>query len=343
MLTNRDNQSETSVTFSLAELAKIEHERVREEEQRRAEEIARASREAHRAELARRAAESARIAADEEARARRLKAEAEEQARTLARERAELEIARIAAEARARLEEGNAARAHEIEVLRVRTASRGRRLTGALAAALAIVLAGGVVFAYRSSAQAAALTEDADRLRQGQQALAKEREHAKATELTALDRRYVALVARPCIREAEDARLAAESARKAIDPKALDHDRLLTFADALDALDAKLYAGERLAALDKRRDDLLLWAGEQRQREATANVKSAALQARATGDLASLKAYDAALDQLRAEIARAPVAVAGRVAVTTKTSGAGPAHTCPPGDPGCDTSGKPLF
>jgi hypothetical protein len=341
MSTFHSNPSDTSVTFSLAELAKLEDIRVREEEQRRAAERERATREAREAEAARRAAEAARTAAEQEARARRQRAEAEEQARVVARQRAEIEVARIEAEAKARLEAENAQRAHELALYRVRTEAGRRRITGVLAAALAVVVAVGGVATYRVTGQLASVEQAFARLRDEQQALAKEREHAKATELTALERRFAALGARPNQREAGEPRAAAEAARKAIDTKALDQDRLRAFADALDAFEARLNMLDRVAALDKRRDDLAAWAAERKRSDALAVARATAARAHATGDETALRAYEGALDQARDTLAREPSG--GVRQAVAKTEGAS-GGTCPgPGYPGCGLDGKPLF
>jgi hypothetical protein len=333
--------TDTSVTFSLAELAKIEEQRVHEEEARRASERERAAAHARRAEVARLAAEASKIAAEEDARARRQRAEAEEQARSVARDRAAIEVARIQAEAKARLDADNALRTHELDVLRVRTEGGRRRITAVLAGALALTVLGAAAWGVQSSSKVAALSEDAGHLRDAQQALAKEREQAKASELDALERRLALLGARPFAREAEDARAAAEGARKAIDVKALDQDRLRAFADALDALQARLEIVERLASLDKRRDDLAVWSAERKRPEALTVVRSAAARARAMGDDAAIRAYEAALDQARDALAKETGTAATRT--TQGKAESTPARTCLAGDPGCGLDGPPLF
>jgi hypothetical protein len=341
MSTMTRNTSETSVTFSLAELARIEEERVRQEDDRRARTREKDARERREAEARRRAEEEARIAAEAEARAKRARAEAEEKVRLEARERAAAEVARIEAEARVRLEASSAQRAHELVILRARIETGHRRLLYALASALGLVLCGGGAAAYGSVQHAAALTQDVERLRDGQQALAREREQAKATELAALDRRYAALRGRPLVRDAEDARAAVEAARSAVDDKALDTDRLRKLGDALDALQGRIEVLERIAALEARRADLDAWAAERRRGEITAAARIAGTRAKVTGDDAALKAYAGALDDLRNELAqgdgrRGPVAHAAP----------GPVYqTCDPnvGDPGCSHDGHRVF
>lgn len=342
MSTTTPSTSDNSVTFSLAELAKLEQERVREEEGARARAREKALREQKEAEAQRRAAEVARLEAEAEARAKRLREEAEQRARIEARERAAADVARIEAEARARLEADNAQRAHELAVLKVRTESGKRRLQLALAAVLGLVVIGGGATAYGVTRQVAALEQSADQMRERQQALARERENAKSTELASLDRRHAALRARPLATKAEEARAAADAARRAIDPKTLDHDRLRAFADALDALEARIETMEKLAELDHRLADLTVWAAERKRGEATvAAAQTAAARAKAMGTEDALRAYERALDQLRDGLAHARGATGGVVASSTTTTGSD--RKCLAGDPGCGLDGRPLF
>ncbi len=339
MSTMTPNTSETSVTFSLAELAKLEEARVREEDVRRARVRDAEAREQREAAARRRGEEEAQIAAEAAARTRRLREEAEEKARAEARARAALDVARIEAEGKARLEADNAARAHELSLVRARTEGGARRTVVALAAALGLALCGGGVATYQASQRVAGLEQDAERLRDAQAALGKEREHAKTTELAALDRRHAALRARPLAREAEEAGKTADAARSAIDTSALDHDRLRAFGDALDALEARMDTLERLAALDRRRADLTAWAADRKKGELADEAQRAAALAKATaGDERSLRAYEAALDKLRGAIARP--AAGGRVSAPWQ---AAPGGVCLAGDPSCDLNGHPLF
>lgn len=336
MSTARES-TETSVTFSLAELAKIEQQRVREEDEKRARERERAARERHEAEEKRRREESAEIARAAEARAKRARAEAEEQARVEARERAAADVLRIEAEAKARLEAANAARAHELAVLRVQTEGGRKRLTIALAAALVLAVTGVGATAYGFSQKLAQMGQETDRLREGQHALAEEREQAKSTQLAALDKRHAALRARET-KGADEARSSAEAARNAIDRKTLDLDRLRAFGDALDALQTKLDRLDKLARLDRRLVDLDVWATERKQREATAEAHKLAARARAMDTDEGILAYEASLDDLRKTLARA-ASPSGRVTTTARHVG----DTCLDGDPGCGPDGKRIF
>ena len=330
--------TETSVTFSLAELAKIEEERVREQDAQRARTRDLAARQQREAEAQRRATEAGRIAAEAEARARRERGEAEEKARLEAREQAAIEVARIEAMAKARLEIDSATRAHELSVLHLRAEGGRRGWQRGLAAALALVLCGGAVAAYQVKQHVAEVEQGAERLREGQSALAQERDHARATELAALDRRHAALRAAPRVRDAEEARVTAAAARGAFDARALDHDHLRAFGDALDALQARLEALDRVAALDRRHADLTAWAAQRRRSEITAAARSAAARARAMGnDEGAIRVYEGALDQLRDALAESTAASGPRA---TRVS-AGPGCT-DPHDPLCGLDGRPL-
>jgi hypothetical protein len=329
--------AETSVTFSLAELAKLEEERVREQDTQRARARELAARTQREAAAQKRATEAAQIAAEAEARARRERGEAEEKARVEAREQAAIEVARIGALAKARLEVDSATRAHELAVIHLRAESGRRGVQRALAAVLGVVLCGGAVAAYQIKQHVAGVEQSAERLREGQSALAQERDHARATELAALDRRRAALLAHPRLRDAEEARVTAEAARSAVDARALDHDHLRAFGDALDALQARLETLDRVAALDRRHADLAAWAAQRRRSEITAAAGSAAARAKAmSNDEGALRVYEGALDKLRDALAESAVA-----------SGARPVHVisgpgCDPHDPLCGLDGRPL-
>jgi len=340
MSTTTPSTSDTSVTFSLAELAKLERERVREEDAQRTRSRESVAREQKEAEARRHAAEVARLEAEAEARAKRVREEAEQQARLEARERAAADVARIEAQAKARLDADNAQRAHELAMLRVRTEGGRRRLQIALAAVIGVAAFGGGTAAYGVQRHVTALEQDSARLRDGQQALARERENAKATELSALDRRHASLRARPLVREAEDARATAEAARRAIDPKTLDHDRLRAFGDALDALQGRLETVEKIAELDRRHADLGAWAAERKRSEITAAARSAASRAKLMGTDDAARAYEGALDRLHDALAQSTTPT-GRGLPPIAASGSD--KKCLAGDPGCGLDGKPLF
>lgn len=329
--------AETSVTFSLAELAKIEEERGREQDAQRARAREQQAREKREAEARLRATETAQIAAEAEARARRERGEAEEKARAEAREQAAIEVARIEAMAKARLEVDGATRAHELAVIHLRAETGRRGVQRALAVVLGVVLCGGAVAAYQVKQHVADVEQSAERLREGQSALGQERVNARATELAALDRRLAALRAQPRIGEAEEARVTAEAARNAASARALDHDHLRAFGDALDALQARLETLERMAALDRRHADLAAWAAQRRKSEITAAARSAAARAKAMGhDEGALRVYEGALDHLRAALAEST----GPIGPKSPHVIAGPG--CDPHDPLCGLDGRPL-
>jgi hypothetical protein len=348
--------SETSVTFSLAELAKIEAERVREEEAQRARARDRDAREKRETEAQRREAEAQRLAAEADAKARRAREEAIENARIEARERASLDVARIQAQARIQLDADNAQRAHEIAMMRARAEGGARRLRAVLAVVLGVGILGGGGAAISVSRQVTALEQEAAQLREGQTALGREREHAKANELAALDRRHAALRARAETavaeggtlgigRDADEALRAAGTACASVDAKALDHDRLRAFGDALDTLEARVETLEKVTALDRRIADLDAWAAERRKLDAattakTAAAKSAATRARATGaGEDAVRAYAAALGQLHEALAQSG-GRGGQGKVTSAPAGPDTRQKCTPGaDPLCGPDG----
>ena len=127
-----------------------------------------------------------------------------------------------------------------------------------------------------------------------------------------------------------------------MDPKALDHDRLLAFGDALDALQARLDTLDRIAALDHRRDDLAGWAADRRRGEALAAARTAGTRARLTGTSDSLQAYEIALDQVRDGLAHTVTGV-GHQAVAASDSKSGKGAPCLEGDPGCGLDGRRAF
>jgi hypothetical protein len=213
-----------------------------------------------------------------------------------------------------------------------------------LAVALGLVVAGGSAAGYAADRHLAGLEQETTLLREGQQALAKERERAKAAELGALDRRFSALVLRARSSTGAAEQLAAtEAARNALDPKALDHDRLRAFGDALDALSARLDTVERVSALDRRRDDLVAWAAERRRSEATAAARFAGARARAAFTEESIGAYERSLDQLRGALAQAGTAAGGQGLGQKDDHDHDHGTSCLRGDPGCGLDGKPIF
>ena len=146
--------SDSSVTFSLSELVEMERQRLREERERESDaERKRAARARDEAERARAQADEAR-ARDEAARRERTLVEAEAKARVEGQKQAVLDVARIEAEARIKIEADEAARRHEIALLRARLDHRSARGRTAIAIALALSVVVGVVFVLAARASA---------------------------------------------------------------------------------------------------------------------------------------------------------------------------------------------
>ncbi|MFO0759675.1 MAG: hypothetical protein U0359_24515 [Byssovorax sp.] len=336
----RDN-TETSVTFSLAELARLEEQRVHEEEQRRHRAREKEARDRREAEERRRAQEAAEIAAETEARARKRREQAEIEAREEARRQAEAQVARIAAEAKVKLDAENAARAHELAVLRVKTEAGRSRVQLGLAIALGLSLLAGGGLHVRAEQALAEVSARAERLEDGRATLTRERDQAKSAELASLDKRFGSLKARLGAEQNEAALITAEQARAAIDPAALDRTRMRAFGDALDALQGKVDARDELARLDQRRGDLDAWAAQQKKRGLLGDADEAAARARATFDAVALATYKRALDQASRELAHGTSAAgsAGPIATARVPEG----KPCLKGDPGCGLDGKRIF
>lgn len=335
--------TETSVTFSLAELTRLEEERIAEENQRREAiraEQARARQARRDAEAAQLREQEARARSEAEAAAAAERQRAEHADREKARQRTALDVARIEAEARARLEADNAARAHELALLHTRTTAGRRRTTRVLAAALALLVCATGAAAYETSRHVGGLHDEVTSLKATHQALARERDHARRAELDALDRRHAHLQARPLASEVNDeTRGSVRQARLAIDSSQLEHGRLRSFAEALGGFEARIQARERLAALKQRHADLDAWSRMVRKTAHGADAAAAASYAEGA-DSASLEAYERALDALRGSLAQ-------KEAVTSRPAPAeqvvADTRRCTAGDPGCGLDGRPLF
>jgi hypothetical protein len=331
--------SDGSVTFSLAELAKIEEQRVREDDERRARAVEERERKRIEAEARLRAEERARIEAETAGRAQRERAAAEEAARLEARKQAAVDVARIEAEAKARLDAEKAAREHELVLLRERKDRTRSRLQWVLGAVIGLTVCGGSASAWAVGRHVDALEQEAERLRERQVALAREREQAATSELAALDRRHAALRALPVASGAPDALAAADSARSSIDSAAPDQARLRVFRDALDMLAGRIDSLRRLAHLDQRRGDLAKLASAQRRTiDALSAVDVAAKTAAKSADPSALDSYSSALDVLRDELARPAGGGGGRRVEKD------PGVVCTnPHDPLCGLNGRPLI
>jgi colicin import membrane protein len=344
MTTKQTSSTDTSMMFSLDELAQLELERVRDEERERArarEERARAARE----EQERlRAAEQARVAAEQEARERRERERAAERELVEARKQAALDVARIEAEAKARLAADNAARAHELAVLAARSDKGRQRLRHALAAVLGLVLFGGSAAAYAVNERVSELEAEAQRtgtaLRLSQEA----RQESLAAELAALDARRAAIGDRHGAvgdRVAGSAEaIAADSARRALSDNLHERD-LLAYASALDALELAAAKAAREGQLDERHAALAAWAARERRGELAAKAERAK-------DAGDLDAWDAALDTLAKALGADDPAprharVQGHGETKPPVDVKEPKQVCKrEGDPMCDHEGNTL-
>jgi colicin import membrane protein len=351
MSTNHTHTPETSVMFSLAELADIEQERVREEAQQRA--AAERERElARQAELeAQREAEQARQAAEVERREQVERERAEARARQAAQERAAAEVARIEAEAKAKLAAENAARDHELKRLAIESQSGRTRLRRTLASVIAVVLLGGSAAAWTANGHVDALAASNQKLRNDRFALEQTHDQALSSSLTALDVRHAKLRKRAESDIAEQARIKAEAARSAIEAGGMTAAKLRAFGDALDVLELRADLAERVAAADRRYGDLSRWAHDKGVEKALAPARRAATTAHAAASNdAKATAYEKALDELAATLAGAKGnARVARGRVPSGSEGQDGSKTTTPGtactnphDPMCGLDGQML-
>ncbi len=110
------------------------------------------------------------------------------------------------------------------------------------------------------------------------------------------------------------------------------------FAEALDALEERIDALDKIALLDQRRADLSAWASASKRTKRLDAVNGAASRAKAAGaGMDALLRYERALDGLGSELAERSGA-APRSAGTVVATG-----SCQEGDPGCGIDGRPLF
>jgi colicin import membrane protein len=345
-MTTVGSSSETSVTFSLAELAKLEEERVRAQDAEARKTRAAREQDQRRAEAERRAAEVARMEADEAARSARIRAETEERARVEARRQAEIEVARIEAAARTKRAEDDAARAHELALAKARTETRGDNVRRGLAAALAIAVAVGGASAFALVSKVDKLDRDVAALRDDATKATSAIDAARASALSAIDRRISATAARAA---GAGASASADKAlvdvrRAALEDKAgkaLDDGAVRAMDDALTAWEARIVRAEKARALDRRRADLVAWATGAHRTEALAKVDALAAKALAEPEDRTLSALDDALSQAREALSsRAVPGGHGVIAIKDKnTTG----RTCTdPNDPLCGFNGQPL-
>ena len=294
---------DTSALFSLAELAKLEEERVGQESAARArarEEAARIERERD----TRRKAETAAAAEREEtARIEREREQTRERARLEARELARVEVARIEAEGKVRLAADDTARAHELARMRERSGAARSLRERRLACALGVLTLGGALAGYGAVKRADTAEATIASLREAQTELTGERNRARAAESAALAR----------ARESSPSRGAATDGASV------------------------------LAALDGRLADLSAWAAKQGRTNLVAASRDARARAMGAGASdAERFAYQRALDALRDALSHPREARPAHGAGATKSGATTPARLCThPQDPIC-ADGKTL-
>ena len=343
---------ETSVLFSLAELAQIEQERIAEEEKQRAQARDERAREQRLQAEQRRAAAAARLSAEAQTRAQRERDETEARTLAEARKQAALDVARIEAEAKARLEADNAARAHELAAIQARTERTGRLMRRALAGVLALALCGGVAVAVGLTRQVARLEQDNGRISREESAIVEAQEGLRRSELARLDRRQASLASRSRLQgkpasenpaaEAKQAEAAVAAARSSINADRPEPRALQDLDEALDGWQQRLEMRQRLADIDGRQADLLTWATKQQCADLASEARNAATRAHALGASDdTLAAYVRALDELRSSLGASDGCSKQRQLEGTK---ANPTQgTCTnPHDPLCDLHGKSL-
>lgn len=333
------SRTDSSVAVSLADLQTLENERMKEEQLARTRIRELRARETAAAEAKRIAEENARATAAALEEERRQHEAIAERARIEARERAAADVARIQAEARAKLELDNAARAHELATLRTQRETGRRFREYGLGAVLAIVLCAAGVNAYAESSHSAKLERVTDELREHERSLTREQDEAKRVELETLDRRHESLLARPGAKQANEEKKTADAARAGLGSTTLGRDRLRTFADSLDSLETRIDVVERLAGLERRHEDLQIWAASVGKKRAGATAVAMQKQARATLTPSALTAYEKALNTLASDLGER----AGGGGRPLDTNDKRPPGTCTPDDPGCGLDGRPVF
>ncbi len=298
MSSNHDSAAETSVMFSLAELAGIERDRVQEEAQARADHQREQERCEHQRQRACVAAEQARIAAGIARREQVERDQTEAAARATARQRATIEVARIEANAEAQLATENALRAHQLEVLHVESDTGRARLRHALAGVIGVLVLVGSAAAWAVNGHVTRIEQESQRLRADRWALSEAQSETLASNRTLLNRRHDTLRLRATGKTAERARLHAEAARSAIEAGGIDAPKLRGFASSLNALELRVALQERIAAADRRYVDLSRWAHAARKPELLAAAKRAAARARAAAEGTAATEYTKALDKV---------------------------------------------
>lgn len=163
------NTVESSVLFSLAELQRMEQDRIGAEEHERATARQRRERERREAEAERNRVEQVRLASERAETAEAALREKEIQARQRAREQAALEVARIEAEARVQLAADEQMRTHEVASLHAQAQAGLYRVCVGLSVTLGVVLCSVAFGAWR-------LATDLDHARQAALQLQRDRD-----------------------------------------------------------------------------------------------------------------------------------------------------------------------
>jgi hypothetical protein len=177
------NSMESSVLFSLAELQRLEQDRIGAEEHERATARQRRERERREAEAEHHRVEQARLASEQAVAAESAQRELETKARERARAQAAVEVTRIEAEAKVRLAAEEHARTQELALLRTRTQQGLYRACVTLSVALAGALVAMTIGAWRLISDRNQLKSDLSQAQQLQLSLAQQRD-AASHELT---------------------------------------------------------------------------------------------------------------------------------------------------------------
>lgn len=174
---------ESSVLFSLAELQRMEHDRLAIEERQQAVVRQQQEQEQRQAEANRHQVEQEQRTKERAAVEEHVRREAEAAARERARQQSVVEVARIAAEAKVRLAAEERARAHELAILRTSTHQGLYRACVGLSVALTGALFAMAVGAWRLNSDFDQVSSDLSHARQLQMSMAQERDSA-SRELT---------------------------------------------------------------------------------------------------------------------------------------------------------------
>ncbi len=170
------NAVESSVVFSLAELQRMEQDRIGAEEHERATARARRERERRDAEAERNRLAQAQLAIERAATEERARREAEIKAREQAREQAALEVARIEAVARVKLAADEQMRTHELASVQTHAYAGLYRICIGLSLTLSLVLCAAAFGAWRVSTDFDQAKQATLQSRQEREAMVRERD-----------------------------------------------------------------------------------------------------------------------------------------------------------------------